>query len=326
MTHADTTTTEVDVQYPIDFLWLELTNQCNLQCVHCYAESSPRTGHSDILLLADYERLIDEARALGCKKIQFIGGEPTLNQDLECLIVRAVSVGYLFIEVFTNLTHLPQKLLACFKNYGVRVATSIYAPTEDVHDRITQVNGSFNKTIRNLQRLLDASVSVRVGVINMKQNSDLIDATTQFLKNKGIKDVGIDCLRLFGRGRTGGKGDLQELCGACASGTLCIAPDGRVSPCIMSKDWSIGSVLETPLVDIVESEKLRSLRRDIYRTVVEPREVSDASNHGNGNTISVCDPHCPPYCEPACSPRCGPTCDPISCNPRSCWPAMCNPT
>ena len=22
----------------LDFLWLELTNRCNLQCVHCYTE------------------------------------------------------------------------------------------------------------------------------------------------------------------------------------------------------------------------------------------------------------------------------------------------
>ena len=326
MTHTSSTTAEVGMENPIDFLWLELTNQCNLRCVHCYAESSPHARHSDRLLLADYERLINEARTLGCRKIQFIGGEPTLNQELEHLIVRAVSAGYTFIEVFTNLTRLSQKLLVCFKNHGVHVATSIYAPTHDIHDRITQVQGSFKKTIGNLQRLLEVNVSVRVGVINMKQNSDLIDATIQFLKNKGVENVGIDRLRLFGRGRTGGKGDLQELCGACAGGTLCIAPDGRVSPCIMSKDWSIGSVLETSLADIVESEKLRSLRKNIYRTVVESREASGGSHYGNKNTISVCDPHCPPYCEPACSPRCGPTCDPISCNPRSCWPAMCNPT
>jgi sulfatase maturation enzyme AslB (radical SAM superfamily) len=26
---------------PLDFLWLELTNRCNLQCTHCYADSGP---------------------------------------------------------------------------------------------------------------------------------------------------------------------------------------------------------------------------------------------------------------------------------------------
>ena len=25
----------------LDFLWLELTNRCNLQCVHCYTQSPP---------------------------------------------------------------------------------------------------------------------------------------------------------------------------------------------------------------------------------------------------------------------------------------------
>src|SRR5208283_2388709 len=28
----------------LDFLWLELTSRCNLQCVHCYAESGPSSA------------------------------------------------------------------------------------------------------------------------------------------------------------------------------------------------------------------------------------------------------------------------------------------
>lgn len=38
---------ENDVVKPrVDFLWLELTNQCSLQYRHCYAESCPRSEKS----------------------------------------------------------------------------------------------------------------------------------------------------------------------------------------------------------------------------------------------------------------------------------------
>src|SRR5437867_1446863 len=66
----------------VQFLWLELTNRCNLQCVHCYAESSPFTGDDDLLAPGDYHDILANAAELGCKQVQFIGGEPTLNRQL----------------------------------------------------------------------------------------------------------------------------------------------------------------------------------------------------------------------------------------------------
>src|SRR5437763_16448627 len=89
----------------LEFLWLELTNRCNLQCVHCYAESGPRAGATDILNVSDYRRLIDEGRKLGCRQSQFIGGEPTLNADLPACIAHAREVGYSTVEVYSNLTY-----------------------------------------------------------------------------------------------------------------------------------------------------------------------------------------------------------------------------
>jgi 2-iminoacetate synthase ThiH len=50
----------------LNFLWLELTNRCNLQCVHCYTESHPLSGDRDVLTTAAYESVMRQAYALGC--------------------------------------------------------------------------------------------------------------------------------------------------------------------------------------------------------------------------------------------------------------------
>src|SRR2546422_9230359 len=84
----------------LDFVWLELTNRCNLQCVHCYTESGPTTGEKDILNEDDYLDLIKQIYDLGCHKLQFIGGEPTLNRSLPKLIETAFYKQFEFIEVF----------------------------------------------------------------------------------------------------------------------------------------------------------------------------------------------------------------------------------
>jgi len=51
----------------------ELTNRCNLQCTHCYAESGPDADVSNQLSVGEYEHLLREAFELGCRKVQFIG-------------------------------------------------------------------------------------------------------------------------------------------------------------------------------------------------------------------------------------------------------------
>jgi len=45
-------------------------------CKHCYAESGPEGGDTDAVDTERFKSLIHEAHALGCRQIQFIGGEP----------------------------------------------------------------------------------------------------------------------------------------------------------------------------------------------------------------------------------------------------------
>lgn len=296
---------------PLDFLWLELTNQCNLKCVHCYAESGPTSGTGDLLSTEDYENIITEAYKIGCRRIQFIGGEPTLNRDLSMLIKLAAETGYSFIEVFTNLTRLTEDLIACFKLYGVHVATSVHASLPETHDQITQTRGSFDKTTLNLRKLLDAGIPLRAGLIEMAENVGQTESTLQFLNELGIENAGTDRLRHFGRGASDTKCNMSELCGNCAGNTLCVGPDGMVSPCIMSKYWAIGSVLDTPLVELVKSQRLSDLRNEIYNSVVEPRIKE------GGEIIGACTPQtCGPYSQ--CPPSTG-------CSPwQSCYPCFPN--
>ncbi len=292
---------------PLNFLWLELTNQCNLRCSHCYSDSGPTTYSHDLLGYEDYVRLIDDAYDMGCRSIQFIGGEPTLNKDIDKLIVHASDRGYDFVELFTNLFRLPEDFLSLIKRRNVQVATSLYADTPDLHDKITTVTGSFTRTLGNIKRLVAEGVRLRVGVIAMDENRHAVDQTMAFLKNIGVANVGTDALRQFGRGSASKDHDMSELCGECANGTLCVGPDGVVSPCTMSKAWSVGSVFRESLHEIVRSEALEDTRSAIYEHAVKPRGIVD-----------ICAPKtCAPY--DSCSPKLGPgPCAPSGCTP--CYP------
>jgi MoaA/NifB/PqqE/SkfB family radical SAM enzyme len=253
----------------LDFLWLELTNRCNLQCVHCYTESHPGSGDRDVLTTAQYESVMRQAYALGCRRLQFIGGEPQLHPDFLRLLGVAKETGFEFIEVFTNLTRLRDDTLRFAADAGIRFATSVYSDDPAVHNAITKVGSSHTRTIKNLERLIALGVGTRAAVIRIDQEPGAIERTRDFLRDLGVPHVRDGEVRGFGRGQglLDRPAELDGLCGHCWAGKLCVAPDGEAYPCVMARQWAVGNVLEAPLAEIVHSAPLADMRRTIYQTV-----------------------------------------------------------
>jgi MoaA/NifB/PqqE/SkfB family radical SAM enzyme len=295
----------------LSFLWLEITAKCNLECVHCYSDSGPRRQLLGDMALADWLTILRDAASLGCRQAQFIGGEPTLHPDLARMISSASRQGYEFIEVYTNATHIGDQMLQVFIQYGVNVATSFYSDNPETHDTITKRRGSFERTVANLHRLLDAELPVRVGVIEMHENSGHGERARQFLEKVGVTDVKIDLQRGIGRAaKTAGENDLMgELCGECWRGKLCVTSSGSAYPCVFSRFAEVGSARDGVGL-IVNDDRLINFRRALKD--YQGSEVSRKKRHGAG---AGCDPNCAP-CEPTVF-KCQPGCTPASCAPRS---------
>jgi MoaA/NifB/PqqE/SkfB family radical SAM enzyme len=301
----------------LEFLWLELTNRCNLRCVHCYADSHPGSGFRDVLTTAQYVTLMAEAYDLGCRKIQLIGGEPQLHPDFPELLRATKRIGYEFVEVFSNLTKIDEGSLRFAAEEGICFATSVYSDDAGVHDAVTKVRGSHARTVGNLRRLIDAGVSTRAGLIVIDQDDTSVAKTRQFLLDLGVDEVRIGPLREFGRGedllQVGPR--MSGLCGHCWRGKLAIMPDGRVAPCVMGRDWGVGNVLDTPLSEILGSWALHDVREAIFTDVWLPQTASCFPDPG-------CHPHCPEGCTPDIQSECPPDICPESCLPDGCGPTV----
>jgi organic radical activating enzyme len=303
---SSTATAPVHERKNLEFLWLELTNRCNLQCVHCYADSHPLSGDRDLLTTRDYESIMNQAYALGCRKIQFIGGEPQLNRDFLQLVIKAKTIGFEFIEVFSNLTRLAEDTLRYAADNGVRFATSVYSDKPAAHDAITTVRSSHARTIKNLKKLISNDIETRAGIIVIDQDKAAVERTERFLRDLGVRHVRASEVREFGRGEEilGQGAQMSGLCGHCWDGKLCVAPDGAALPCVMARQWPVGNVLEAPLAQIVGGEPLQGIRQTIFETVWLPK-----------TSMASCTPdECPQSCNPDLS-----TCGPMSC-PQSCEP------
>lgn len=305
----------------LESLWLELTQKCNLTCNHCYADSHPGRELLGEMAVDDWLRVIDDAADLGCAYVQFIGGEPLLHPGIEKFARRANDRG-MAVEVLTNGTVLSARLLNWMSALKVDVSTSIYASCPSPHDAVTGKVGSWQRTIMNIDRMLDQGLRVRAGVIYRDWTGERVDDTIAFLQRKGVA-VGTDRVRGIGRGGPPSSVEtyLGELCGACGEERICVTNSGSAYPCIMARRTPLGNVRSDGLQAILAGEALAAFRKDLAALPNRGRACTpDCWPHGGCAPHDVCNPHkqAATSAEGNCTPDCWPH---GGCAPHD----LCNP-
>jgi MoaA/NifB/PqqE/SkfB family radical SAM enzyme len=311
---------------------LELTNTCNLSCVHCYAGSSPRAPLYEGMTFRDWEAVLQQSAALGCKTVRFIGGEPAVYPQLVELIAVARQLEFENLFLYTNGTHLTERLRAALVEYDVGLAFSLYAASADAHDAVTGVRGSFSQTLDSIGWAISEGLKVRVAITRIAAPAE-ISAAASMVRRMGVRNVSFDRVRRIGRG--GGDSpheDVDELCGSCWEGKLCVSPSGSIHPCVFSRFEQVGSTTEG-IAEAVSSPALRNFRGRVFAMVQKRRGKPPVMNLSSD--YDTCDPEqdpgqCGPETEPGpCDPEknpgpCGPETDPGPCDPEK-DPGPCGP-
>lgn len=144
---------------------LELTNLCNLGCVHCYrGADGPELSTREIL------RILDEIADSGCLKLTLTGGEPSLRADLP-VILEACRKRHFAVTLFTNATRISPELAAALSAGPLlAVETSLYGADAGSHEAVTGVPGSFQQTLENIGRLIGLGLRVVIKSVIMDLN------------------------------------------------------------------------------------------------------------------------------------------------------------
>ena len=158
-----------EVEQPLSLL-AELTYRCVLQCPYCsnplrYAESRYR----EELETADWERVLEEAAALGVVQVALSGGEPTLRRDLLEIARRAREVG-LYSTLVTAGTLIPDEKLAALKEAGLdHIQISIQGADRQVSDLIAGTE-SFDEKIAACHRVRAFDFPLTINVVLHRLN------------------------------------------------------------------------------------------------------------------------------------------------------------
>ncbi|MBN1383976.1 MAG: radical SAM protein [Elusimicrobia bacterium] len=152
---------------PVDVMF-ELTHRCNLRCVQCY--NPEKKLKEKELSTNEVKDILDQLADAGSLFLVFTGGEVFMRKDILGLADYARKKGF-DLSVFTNGTLVTDYIAGKLSEISITtVDISIYGATDITHDKITQVPGSFRKSIEGVEILRKNNIDVTLKCLLMKQN------------------------------------------------------------------------------------------------------------------------------------------------------------
>jgi 12,18-didecarboxysiroheme deacetylase len=175
-----------------------MTQACNLKCVHCYAHAKARGG-PDELTTDQGRRLIEDLAAFGSPVMLFSGGEPLMREDLTDLIKHAVKNGMRAV-ISTNGTLITRDKAAELKDLGLSYVGISLDGLKDVNDAFRGVSGAFDQAVAGIRNCLEKNLKVGLRFTVNKRNTSEIPAIFDLLEKEGVPRICFYHLVYSGRG------------------------------------------------------------------------------------------------------------------------------
>lgn len=215
----------------LETLWFNTGTLCNLACINCYIESTPKNDRLVYLSHGEALSYLDEIRDhnLGTKEIGITGGEPFMNPDILKIMESSLERGFQLL-VLTNAMRPMMKcadgLLALHEKFGsqmtLRVSVDHFKP--ELHEEERGPN-SWEPMMKGLQWLSEHGFNIDVAGRTRwgEAEQELRDGFAAFFETNNIAIDGHDKKQLILFPEMEENDDVPEITTACWS-TLNVAP------------------------------------------------------------------------------------------------------
>ncbi len=149
---------------------MDVTYRCNERCVHCYLDHD---DHGE-LTTAEIKDALDQMAEAGVFFLTFSGGEVFLRRDFFELVEYARRLMF-NVKIKTNAVMIHEEEARRIRELGVdTVQISVYSHRPEVHDAITKLPHSFDRTIKAIRFLREQGLRVTIANVLMTANSPII--------------------------------------------------------------------------------------------------------------------------------------------------------
>jgi len=172
-----------DLAAPLYVAW-QITNECNLACLHCIEESGPGKAFPDELDEAQVFRVLDQVIEHEIPYLSFSGGEPMLHPHFFGMVEHVCASGAQ-LKVETNGHYLDPGSCERLAKLGVKaVQLSLDGATRATFNRM-RVRGEFNTALDGARNLRAAGVPIEINFSPTRFNIEEIGAAIDLAHELG---------------------------------------------------------------------------------------------------------------------------------------------
>lgn len=145
---------------------LDVTYRCNERCVHCYLDHD---DHGEMTTV-EIKGVLDQLAEAGVFFLTLSGGEPFMRRDFFEIVEHARRLLF-NVKVKTNAVMIGETEARRLRSLTIdTVQVSVYSHRPSVHDAITKLPHSFERTIKALRFLRDQGLKVTIANVLMTAN------------------------------------------------------------------------------------------------------------------------------------------------------------
>ena len=257
-------------------LHIDLTEICNEKCIHCLADKDSQALPLSVVLSA-----LESGSKAGLHELSLSGGEALLHPDFWQILEYARALGY-NVTLFSNGLKIDEKTAAKLADLNMdNIRLSVYSTDENIHDKITQVQGSLKRTLKAAQLLKQYGNKVFINCPVMKVNFSTAEQVRDYCLQNNFEfnlDANIQPTRdgrcdnnslklsheekkhitelMFPQGPLGYNVEKDKLICAAGSGqNYYIDSKGDVSICPTMPQF-IGNIKQKDFFDIIQADTL----------------------------------------------------------------------
>ncbi|MES2773072.1 MAG: GTP 3',8-cyclase MoaA [Bacteroidota bacterium] len=154
-----------------NYLRISLTDNCNLRCFYCMPEEDyVFTPASQLMQVAEIEKLAKIFTDAGVNKIRLTGGEPLVRKDAAAIIL-ALSKLPVQLTLTTNGTRL-HEFVDVLQEAGVRSLNISLDTLQPEKFTLVTRRTAFDTVWNNIQLALEKGFQVKINVVVMKGLND----------------------------------------------------------------------------------------------------------------------------------------------------------
>ena len=164
-----------------------VTYRCNAACTFCYAGCNCTANPAGTAreMTTDEARKVLDRIAMEAKvpSVSFTGGEATLRDDLPALVRHARGLGMRVNLVTNGILASDPAVVERLAEAGLHSAqVSVEGTTAAVHEAITRVSGSFQRTLAGIRGLVAAGLRVHTNTTVCRGNVEDVLAFPRFVR------------------------------------------------------------------------------------------------------------------------------------------------